>query len=843
MKYFSKLIACLLALLSTSVVMAQIPFVCDGTAYVLFEETDDFRSYTIDPTNNAILFSTIRPNIGNIDGIGFNPSDNLIYGVRKDDLAIVTIDALGDVRAIGMLPFISPQEILAGDMDPSGRYYHCILSSNGSDQKVLTIDLLSAGFPSTEIVITGNSNYIDVARDPTGKFLYAVNRNPNFIAHINLGNGQITNFQSPMPSDGFSGLYFNPFGDLIAFGSTAFGIASSLFKIDKNTGEAFRITTGPESNIYDMASCPYTVAANYSTEFNRILPCTEVNYILTIANASTQQISNIDVDVSLPIEFNFLGYDNNPFGGSISFNNATNNIEMRNIILPIGTNEIDFSIEVDDIPTAVYSSRATLLNLPANLGEEKLSDNPATIKNDATEIEVLRPNSDSSLHRFICLGQTLVLDASDFGNELVWQDGTTESIFEVTEGGVYSLTSSNDCIDINIEFEVTVASCPFTIGVDHIFRPDSTLSCSEIEMLFIMINDSGITHENILFRDSLPDNIEFLEVLKNPYGGTLNESTPPNIIEIEGLTFNSVIDTIIIKAYVGEIPPGTYFNACKIEGFPMDIGFFRESDDPSTPPIDSTSLQVLGVPQDSLQIPLYLCEGESLKLDGTPYGVDHSWSTGESTSIINIQETGTYQLTAFNGCDPAYIFFNVMPAKNIAIELFNEMEIRLGEQLVLSPTIENDGDSLFFHWVDDFQTQSLSCLNCLEPIAFPLTESNYRLFVSNEDCKDSIDIKINVDNTRRIYSPNIFSPNEDGVNDLFYLYSPDFGIIKDFKIYDRWGTIIYESKSLKLNNQLSGWDGKFATNQIDSGVYTWYAEMEFLDGLAEFFTGSITLIK
>ena len=138
---------------------------------------------------------------------------------------------------------------------------------------------------------------------------------------------------------------------------------------------------------------------------------------------------------------------------------------------------------------------------------------------------------------------------------------------------------------------------------------------------------------------------------------------------------------------------------------------------------------------------------------------------------------------------------------------------------------------------------SLSCLDCPETNAFPLDDAQYTILVSNEFCRDTATITVNVDKTRRVYIPNVFSPNGDGVNDYCYLQSPDPGNIRSFKVFDRWGSLLYDSSASALNDLLSGWDGRSKGELLNSGVYLYFIEMEFIDGVIEEFTGSITILR
>ncbi|MEL6720462.1 MAG: gliding motility-associated C-terminal domain-containing protein, partial [Bacteroidota bacterium] len=90
-------------------------------------------------------------------------------------------------------------------------------------------------------------------------------------------------------------------------------------------------------------------------------------------------------------------------------------------------------------------------------------------------------------------------------------------------------------------------------------------------------------------------------------------------------------------------------------------------------------------------------------------------------------------------------------------------------------------------------------------------------------------IKVNQKNCP-IYLPNIFSPNNDGQNDLFLLQShPDFrGRIASFSIFDRWGNLIFETRNQEIANVF--WDGSFKGKMVEEGLYICLVEVEYEDG-------------
>jgi gliding motility-associated-like protein len=88
-----------------------------------------------------------------------------------------------------------------------------------------------------------------------------------------------------------------------------------------------------------------------------------------------------------------------------------------------------------------------------------------------------------------------------------------------------------------------------------------------------------------------------------------------------------------------------------------------------------------------------------------------------------------------------------------------------------------------------------------------------------------------------IFVPNTFTPNNDGKNDVLYVYGNTIAKIQ-LRVYSQWGQFIYES--LKIEN---GWDGTFKGQMQPNGVYVYYLEVEFNDGTKATKKGTITLLR
>ena len=97
---------------------------------------------------------------------------------------------------------------------------------------------------------------------------------------------------------------------------------------------------------------------------------------------------------------------------------------------------------------------------------------------------------------------------------------------------------------------------------------------------------------------------------------------------------------------------------------------------------------------------------------------------------------------------------------------------------------------------------------------------------------------------RDVYVPNVFSPNGDGLNDIFTLFTDsDVKEITLLEIYTRWGDLVFRKKNYQPNVPTEGWDGKFAGEEVNPGVYVYRIEILYGDGLMDQLAGDVTVIK
>ncbi|PJA06456.1 MAG: hypothetical protein COX70_09405, partial [Flavobacteriales bacterium CG_4_10_14_0_2_um_filter_32_8] len=88
-------------------------------------------------------------------------------------------------------------------------------------------------------------------------------------------------------------------------------------------------------------------------------------------------------------------------------------------------------------------------------------------------------------------------------------------------------------------------------------------------------------------------------------------------------------------------------------------------------------------------------------------------------------------------------------------------------------------------------------------------------------------------------APNTFTPNGDGVNDVFFPGAMLGASAKnyDFFIFNRWGEIIFEGHDLK-----DGWDGTYKGKLVQNGVYVWTIEVTDLENTVYNYIGHVNVL-
>ena len=140
--------------------------------------------------------------------------------------------------------------------------------------------------------------------------------------------------------------------------------------------------------------------------------------------------------------------------------------------------------------------------------------------------------------------------------------------------------------------------------------------------------------------------------------------------------------------------------------------------------------------------------------------------------------------------------------------------------------------------------ESLSCVNCPDPIASANYSQLYELEVQNQyGCREKGYARVNRVTGGRVSIPNAFTPNGDGRNDIFYVMgSQDIKIIRNFSVFDRWGMAVFQGKNIPANDPLFGWNGLQNGKPLTAESYVYVIVIEFKDGSQQVYKGSVVLI-
>lgn len=212
-----------------------------------------------------------------------------------------------------------------------------------------------------------------------------------------------------------------------------------------------------------------------------------------------------------------------------------------------------------------------------------------------------------------------------------------------------------------------------------------------------------------------------------------------------------------------------------------------------------------------------------------------------SNTLYENLASGTYDITIMdnNGCEVEDS--GTLTAPDIPVLFMGpDLEVDLGCDILI-PVTTNNTNLIDINWTS--VDNSLDCDTCLRPMANPVNSTNYVLTVTSIDnCSTTDSINVNVNKIRDVFVPNAFSPNGDGYNDNFYINAnKSVSIVKTMRVFNRWGALVFEGNDIPPNDANFGWNGFFNGKLVNTGVYIWMAEVEYLDGEIIQMAGDLTI--
>ena len=245
-----------------------------------------------------------------------------------------------------------------------------------------------------------------------------------------------------------------------------------------------------------------------------------------------------------------------------------------------------------------------------------------------------------------------------------------------------------------------------------------------------------------------------------------------------------------------------------------------------------------------------ICQKESINLLANGSAASYLWSPAQNLSSTTITNpvaspmtTTQYRVVGYDGhncfTDTGFVTITVNPAP--AIELGPDLTLSTGTVHPLTSVIQN-GPIVSWLWSP---STNLSCTTCPEPSATIKNPVTYYAFIRNTyGCTaiDSISIRSFCSGSQ-VFIPNAFTPDGDAVNDILMVRAKGIESVRSFRIYSRWGELIFEKTNFPPNNPAYGWDGKIKGVISPAEVYVYTTEVTCDNKQTYTFKGNVSILK
>ncbi|MBL7817036.1 MAG: PKD domain-containing protein [Saprospiraceae bacterium] len=177
----------------------------------------------------------------------------------------------------------------------------------------------------------------------------------------------------------------------------------------------------------------------------------------------------------------------------------------------------------------------------------------------------------------------------------------------------------------------------------------------------------------------------------------------------------------------------------------------------------------------------------------------------------------------------------------LSIDAGSDHTIDLGDSVQIFVTA-NRATSLKIKWSPN---RGLTCDTCATVWAKPFETTEYVINATDPNgCIERTTTLVTVNKNIKVFVPTAFSPNDDGVNDHFAPFiGSNISKINYFRVYDRWGTLLYHAENFAPNDPDIGWDGRIRGSRALTGVYVYIMELTLINGQVEKFDGDVSLVR
>ncbi|MES2628680.1 MAG: gliding motility-associated C-terminal domain-containing protein [Bacteroidota bacterium] len=230
---------------------------------------------------------------------------------------------------------------------------------------------------------------------------------------------------------------------------------------------------------------------------------------------------------------------------------------------------------------------------------------------------------------------------------------------------------------------------------------------------------------------------------------------------------------------------------------------------------DSIRIGIQAIPAFTLGNDTIVCKGEQFTIGAQLPGATYAWNSGQNIPFIEASARKTYQLTVTqNFCSSSDEI--VVGWYDLPVISLNDTVLCAFDTIVLDARCN---DCTYLWENGDTTANQIITKTGMKTVAVTSIHGceSFKTITISENTEDAC--------IPQVYVPNTFTPDNDGINDLFL---PVFraGIVNEyrFEIYNRWGERIFVSKL-----PAAGWDGEYLKSQVPAGTYIWQLRYTLID--------------
>jgi gliding motility-associated-like protein len=264
--------------------------------------------------------------------------------------------------------------------------------------------------------------------------------------------------------------------------------------------------------------------------------------------------------------------------------------------------------------------------------------------------------------------------------------------------------------------------------------------------------------------------------------------------------------------------------------------------------VDSVTVTVRQPFKINYSRPAILCAGQTNQLSASG-AATYRWSPAAGLNNPNIaspkatpDSTTNYSVigTDDRGCfnDTGYVSLLVYPIPTV--DAGADKTITVGSSVDLIANFSDDVTEVNWTPTGELFRNSESAITVK-----PKTNTEYTIEVKNIGgcaARDRVNVLV-VCNGSNVFLPNLFSPNSDGVNDIFYPRGTGLYKIKILKVFNRWGETVFEKSSFNANDPSSGWDGNYKGVKLNSDTFVFIMELICDNNSILTLNGNVALVR